>query len=206
MQYRATRNWPDLYNGAMPQRPDAHFFSPRVPVGVVSLQDTGEALMMRAILEHLGAAVDLYQVGTPADFLLVLGQVAPPPYLLICAHGTEAGWEFGEYGDGVDTSLLTGTALPASALAGRVRLSGCTVISTACLSGSPEMAAAMLSGGAAAYLAPDDYPDGADTGLLLMALFHGLLQRGLTLEAAYGRTVAVDSELSMFKLHFPPLR
>ena len=190
----------------MSQRIDAHFFFPRVPVAVVSLQDVDEALLMRSILEHLGAAADLYQIGTPTDFMLVLEQISPPPYLLICGHGTEQGWAFGEYGDNVDTSLLTGTALPASALVGRVRLPGCTIISTACLSGSPEMTAAMLSGGAAAYLAPDDYPDEADTGLLITTLFHGLLQRDPPLEAAYRRAVATDRELAMFKLHLPPLR
>ncbi|MFD0985624.1 hypothetical protein [Methyloligella solikamskensis] len=44
---------------------DESFFAPRTPVGIVAVGDQGEALVLRAILENLGAVVSLHLPGTP---------------------------------------------------------------------------------------------------------------------------------------------
>ena len=58
---------------------DASFFVPRPLVAIVALGDSGEALLLRAILENLGAAVALHLPGVPADVIACLaqGSVAP---------------------------------------------------------------------------------------------------------------------------------
>lgn len=44
---------------------DQKFLFPRVPVAVVDIGDTHEALLIRATLESLGAFVTLHLPGTP---------------------------------------------------------------------------------------------------------------------------------------------
>ncbi|WP_426125615.1 hypothetical protein [Pararhizobium sp. PWRC1-1] len=65
---------PDLpiYPGVLLQVIDEGFFYPRTPVAIVALGDSGEALLIRAILENLGAAVLLNLPGTPGDAIKCL--------------------------------------------------------------------------------------------------------------------------------------
>lgn len=68
---------------------DERFCRPRVPV---SVGDSGEALLIRAILENLGAVVTLHLPGVPEDFRLILDRAeAAPRHLVICGHGDEVG-------------------------------------------------------------------------------------------------------------------
>jgi hypothetical protein len=183
---------------------DSRFLFPRTPVGIVDYGDTGEALLVRAILESLGAVTLLHLPGTPEDFLRCLEQgEAAPPYLVLCGHGDETGFVFGEYGEGIDTSALVGTSLPPAALTGRVRLPGCVVLSTACLSGREELGRAFLQGRVRAYVAPDDYPLGADVPLFVMHFFHRLLARGAGVEEAWAHAAGYDEPSRMFVCHTP---
>jgi hypothetical protein len=77
---------------------DPSFHVERVLVAAIDCGATGEALLLRALLESMGAVVTLHQPGTPKDFLLVLGQGKDAPaFLVICGHGDENGLVFGEY-------------------------------------------------------------------------------------------------------------
>jgi len=155
---------------------DETFFAPRTPVSIAAIGDSGEALLIRSCLESLGAAVTLHLIGTPGDFLKVLNQSRDATrYLVISGHGDEIGFVFGEYHSGIDFSVLTKGSLPATALSGRINLPGTIVISTACDTGSPQMAEAFLKGGAAAYIAPNGYPGGSETALFVHMLFHQIM-------------------------------
>jgi hypothetical protein len=183
---------------------DTRFHFPRTPVGIVDYGDPTEALLVRAILESLGAVTLLQLPGTPEDFLLCLGQEeTAPPYLVLCGHGDETGFAFGDYREGIDRSALIGTSMPPAALTGRVKLPGCVVLSTACLSGRDEVGRAFLRGQARAYIAPDDYPLGADVPLFIMHFFHRLLARGAGVEEAWAHAAGYDDQSSMFVLHTP---
>jgi hypothetical protein len=164
---------------------DERFHAPRISVAVVATGDAGEALLIRAILENLGAAVMFHLVGTPGDFLLVLGQGATAPrYVVISGHGDERGLAFGEYGPGIDVTDLVDGAMPPARIAGRVDLPGRIVVSTACGSGSQAFSEAFIGGGVAAYIAPTGYPDGSMVGLFVHILFHQLLCKAVSPEAA----------------------
>jgi hypothetical protein len=45
----------------------------RTLVAVIAVGDTGEALLVRSLLEGLGATVVLHLIGTPRDLLRVMG-------------------------------------------------------------------------------------------------------------------------------------
>jgi hypothetical protein len=180
---------------------DQSFYAPRLPVAVIDCGATGEALLLRALLESMSAVVTLHQPGTPNDFLLVVGQGGDAPaFLVICGHGDENGLVFGEYAPDVDVSCLVNGSLPARALASRVDLPGRVVLSTACATGSQEFGRAFIEGGVRAYIAPSSYPDGADAALFLHHFFHHVLCRGAAPEAAYLHARSYDRESAKFTL------
>jgi hypothetical protein len=178
---------------------DQTFHVPRTPVAVIAIGDTGEALLVRSILENLGAVVLFHGIGAPGDFLRVLGQGETAlPYLVICAHGSDNGFVFGDFADGIDMRSLVEGAMPAPAIAGQIRLPGKVVVSTACGTGSQAFASAFLHGGVSSYIAPHDHPDGADAVLFIHLLFHELLARNAALRAAVGRARNYDPALETF--------
>lgn len=180
---------------------DETFFHPRTPVAVVAVGEASEALLVRAILESLGAAVSVHLPGTPHDFLQVIGQgSAAPGYLVICGHGDENGLVFGEYGEDINVAVLDKGSMPPSALAGRVSLPGKVVVSTACATGTTAFGAAFLSGGASAYIAPGGYPEGADAGLFVHILFHQFLRKNALPATAVRKVQSHDAELAMITM------
>lgn len=58
---------------------DHNFLFPRTAVSIIAIGDTGEALLLRAVLESLGASVRLHLPGTPEDILVCLKQPDNPP-------------------------------------------------------------------------------------------------------------------------------
>lgn len=182
-------------------RIDESFDHPGTSVSVVAVEDGGEALPVRAILESLGAAVTLHLIGTPEDFLRVVGQgAAAPRYMVICGHGDENGLVFGEYGDGVVVSVLDNGSMPPDVIANRANLPDKVVVSTACKTGARPFGRAFLNGGATAYIAPDGYPDGADVGLFVHLLFHQILRQHVSPSVALRNVQRCDSGFGMFVL------
>jgi hypothetical protein len=181
---------------------DETFYVPRTPVAVVAVGDASEALLVRAILESLGAAVMLHLVGTPEDFLRIIEQgETAPRHIVICGHGDENGLIFGAYDDGIDVAALVQGSMPLAAIAPRVKLPGRVVVSTACGTGSDEFGAAFLRGGVAAYIAPNGYPDGGDAGLFVHLLFHRLLRAGESPRAALHQTHRYDRTFEVFTIY-----
>ncbi|CDN93865.1 hypothetical protein [Agrobacterium tumefaciens] len=139
---------------------DHNFFFPRTAVSIVAVGDTGEALLVRAMLESLGASVRLHLPGTPEDILVCLKQPEnPPPYLIISGHGDENGLVVGEFDPDVTRMELRHGSMPAAALTGNVDLRDTVIFSTACCTGSEAFAKAFIEGGASAYVASADYPE-----------------------------------------------
>lgn len=184
---------------SVPHVIDEGFFYPRKPVAIVALGDSGEALLLRAILESLGAAVILHLPGTPGDVLKCLQQGEDgPEYIILSGHGDENGFVLGEFVDGIDAGMLVDGSLPAAALADVIRLPGKTVISTACVTGTAAFGQAFLAGGVQSYLAPADFPDGSAVPLFLHGLFYALLHQRKTFQEAIetAKSFDPDNELS----------
>jgi hypothetical protein len=180
---------------------DERFDVPRIPAAVVAVGDSGEALLVRAILESLGAAVSFHLIGTPQDFLRVIGQgEAAPRYIVICGHGDETGLVFGDYGEGINVTSLKHGAMPAAAMAARVNLPGKVVVSTACRTGSSAFGEAFLGGGVAAYIAPAAYPDGSAAALFVHLLLHRILSKGDSPASAFRQLHSCGDEFGSFTL------
>lgn len=178
---------------------DGEFFWPRKPIAIIAVGDSGEALLLRAILESLGAAVTLHLPGTAEDFLKCLGQgEAAPEYIIISGHGDDRGFVIGSFSPEVDATVLVDGSLPASSMRNRINLPGKVVLSTACQTGSNDFARIFLDGGVRAYIAPSNYPDGAAVPLFLHSLFYELLHRNRRLNEAMQQAENFNtSELSL---------
>ncbi len=141
---------------------DQKFMFPRVPVAVVDIGDTLEALLIRSMLESLGAVVTLHLPGTPEDFLtLIAGGELVHQHLIICGHGDENGFVFGDHIADIDTSMLVEGSLPPSVVAEHARLDGKIVLSTCCETGGKAFADAMVEkGGQRSMSLPMARPEG----------------------------------------------
>ena len=176
---------------------DERFFVPRTPIAVIAVGDSGEALLLRMLLENIGAAVRLHLIGTPQDLLLALKKGPDTPrYLIVSAHGEEDGLSMGAFGPNIDTALLKNGSLPAAALTGRIDLSDKFVLSTACGTGGLGFQKAFREGGVAAYAAPNAYPSGAEAVLFAHVLFYNLLKCKLGWGEAFELTKAALPDLT----------
>lgn len=154
-------------------------------VTLVCIGDTGEAQLLRALLEHLDYAVCLDLPGKPSDFFTAFsfyGQSAD--MVILCAHGDEQGIIFPEMAEGVDSLTLPGNRFSADLIGGMLKLPEIPIVSTACGSGTARFAQAFFAAGASAYIAPEGDPYGADTPLFLHRLFHQLRTGSAQLEDA----------------------
>jgi hypothetical protein len=190
----------------MKQVLDAQFDVPRLPVSIAALPNCDwETQAMRAVLEGFGCVVTVHWVGTPKDFLRLLGQgETAPQYLLITGHGDEEkGYYFGEYADFIDTSMLRDEYLPAEVIATTVNLPGCTVISSACAGGVEAMGRAFVGAGkVAAYTGCRDYPDGSDMLLYTVNFFYGILRKKLSAHEAWKWAIKVTDQPEICAMSF----
>ena len=180
---------------------DTQFYGPRAPVAIACLYDHGTASLFRSILEGLGAVTHLHDIGTPEDFLKVIGQEeSAPPYLIISGHGGEKGIHFGEFMKGIDTSTLIGEDMPPSVIAGRVRVPGTFIVNICCGCGTQEMADAFLSGGASAYIGTDPDPMAFDHTVFISQLFHSIIRSKMTPFEAWQKAAVYDKATTRY--HF----
>ena len=117
---------------------DTEFFGPKTPIAIACVHDSN-GFAYRPLLESLGAATLLHNIGTPGDFLKVLAQEdTAPPFLVISGHGGNQGIVFGDYVKGIDVSMLIDGFMPPHAIAVRVRPPGCAIVHFACDGGTRE--------------------------------------------------------------------
>jgi len=153
---------------------------------LVGLGDTGEAQLLRALLEHLGLKICLNLPGKPSDFFSgfsFYGQ--PPDAVILSAHGDEEGIIFPQMAEGVDTLTLPGDRITPSLIAERLELPAVPIVSTACSSGTAAFVQAFFTAGASAYIAPEGDPEGVGIPLFLHMLFHQLCTGSPHLETAF---------------------
>lgn len=182
---------------------DTKFYAPKLPVAIAAVGDSTEAHFIRTVLEQFNVVTLLHAIGTPVDFLNVIGQKEnAPPCLIISAHGKNGGLVFGEYIDEIDVSSLQDEVMPPSVIGESVFLPGTVVISTACSGGVEAAGKAFLKGGARAYIAADDDVTGEATALFIMHFFYKLTKdNGCTPEEAWEHAAAYDEESRLYQLY-----
>lgn len=170
-------------------------------ITLIDIGATDEARLLRTLLEQLGAEIRLIRPGKPSDVFANLDFYgAPPDLVILSAHGDMDGLIFAEMAEGVDTLVLPGDRITPDVIAANADFAPVPVLSTACMSGIPEFAGAILKAGASAYVAPQGAPDGVDIPLFVHMLFHKAMVEEMTFAQAVERANAVISPQSAFIL------
>jgi hypothetical protein len=175
----------------------------RMHVGIVSLGGTDE-LVIRPYLESLGCLVTTYRIGRPNDLVAVLSgaeRYREIEHLFLDCHGGEQGFSMPELAPEVVLSGEPVEPWGPEQVRKFARLSGLTVLSGGCYTGSPALGSAFLDAGASAYLAPDDAVEGHDGLAFELRFYFELVCRGLALEAAYAAALSVGGEAFMYRLY-----
>jgi len=167
-------------------------------VMIAALPDSGlEAVALRSVLEASGHRVDLRFIATPKQFRQVIAAVPAPELLTICGHGAAGGLHFGSLVTSAGGHELVDGVLMPERFAGDVTLPDCTVLCTACDSGSAALARTFLEGGAKAYIAPAGEPEGGDVLVAAHLVLHGLLSGRDPETAMAAANAAVAGALSL---------
>jgi hypothetical protein len=161
----------------------------KVSVTILAIDDPTEPPAVRAVLEGFGYLVTIHGIGSREELLKILrGEIRTEDTVVISGHG-------GEHGFLVPDEAPLGPA----EVADIGRLAGKTVVSLACLSGTPEFAEAFRVAGAAHYIGPDDYPD-FRAALAFATILFFLLASEVNIAEAVARASAFHGETSQFKL------
>ncbi|RAV09402.1 hypothetical protein [Paenibacillus contaminans] len=70
---------------------DTKFYAPKLPVAIAAVGDSTEAHFIRTVLEQFNVVTLLHAIGTPVDFLNVIGQKENAPKrrrFLLCTFFT----------------------------------------------------------------------------------------------------------------------
>lgn len=172
---------------------------PSSQVTIINIADALEAVALRAALEWWNVEVTLRHVGA-ADHLVALldGSTPLSPLVSLMCHGDERGILLPELSPDLEqTQPFTGAVGPAE-LRQFLRLPNCAVVNTGCITGTRELAAAFLDGGASIYIGPDDYPDADGSLFYCLALGYGHLVRGYSIAEAHRRAAGHDAETAQF--------
>jgi hypothetical protein len=183
---------------------DTQFDYPRLAANIIALPNAYEAHAMRALLEMLDSVVTIHWIGTPMDFLKVLGQGdTAPRYLLIAGHGDkESGYYLGEYGEHIDTSMLHKQHMPAEVIAPVVNLPECTVISTACGGGTAAMGRAFTTNGKInAYIGCRVHP-GMEVEVFVVNFFFNVLRKKLSDYEAWQKAMLATDHPATYQMSY----
>lgn len=154
-------------------------------VALIAIDDMGEALLLRAQLESLGATVHLHPLGKSSDFFTAFETFGEQSDVaLICCHGDERGFAFPEMAEGVDDLVLPDNRIGADLLNKYLRNLPPVVISTACDTARDAIVSAFHGAGANTYIAPSGYPDGGAVPVLLGLAFYRVIHEELPWQTA----------------------
>ncbi len=181
---------------------DTRFDDKKVPVSIAHVDRGEHSIMLRHLLEELGAVVLLHGISTPGDFTKVISQVEEaPPFLIVSTHGDENGLVFGGYIPSIDVSMLVEGSMPPSYIAQQVKLPGTVVINLGCGGGQQSMAQAFLAGGARGYIGTDPNPPTSNHALFVAHFFLSIIRRKRSVEASW-RVAAGYDEHSRSYLYY----
>ena len=169
---------------------------------LITIDDTLEALALRAALEWWGFQVRLHLIGKAQDLvdLMSPGDRLSNTLFLMC-HGDERGIRLPELGAEIESAQPYHGAVRPSDVAVFARLPGRVAISTGCATGTPAFAEAWLGAGCRAYIGPDGYPHGDASLFYGLHLSYAWLCRGRPLAEAHALASAHDAETRLFRLY-----
>lgn len=168
---------------------------------IVAIDDSLEALAIRAAVEWWGMVTRTYFIGKSEDLVeLFNGKETRAPHLLLMCHGTEKGIVLPELGTEIAKNQPYNYCLTPANLAEFLSLQGQTVISTGCKTGTKAFADAFLNAGAHSFIAPSDFPEGDASLFFLLNFYYFSFSKSLSVKEAHDRSRRADKNTGMFTL------
>jgi len=163
-------------------------------------KDAFASLAIRSISEYFGFRTELTLVGNSQILVDVLGTNKPFEIVLINGHGDKGEFHLPELGNEIKEQYPFGSRLSSSQLGSFLKIKAHCVISTACSSGSDDMAKAFMASGARHFIAPTGYPDGSDALKMIcdFLYFYGVKEKAPVEALSLAKIESNDS--CMFKL------
>lgn len=171
---------------------------PRVLIAVIG--DSAEAEAIRQVLESFGCLVLTNYIGRPNDLISVLSGAIPfdPDIVILSGHGENGAIIMPVLADSVYTEHEPKGNFSSAEISQHLSLTGKTIISTCCTTGSAELSEAFSRENA--YIAPADYIEGSAALLFMVDFFYQIIHRNLTIEDAWNHARSLDKETEQFVL------
>ncbi len=156
---------------------------------------------LRQVLESFGCLVLTKYIGRPNDFISVLNGTIPfdPDVIILSGHGEDGTFIMPVLGSSVYTEDEPKGNFSAAEINQYLKLTGKTIVSTCCTTGTATLAAAFSKENV--YIAPADYIEGNAVLLFMVDLFYQMIQRNLTIEDAWNHARSLDEETALFAFY-----
>lgn len=163
-------------------------YVPKDTVTILVVGDSAEGIALRAALEAMNYKVTLHHASSRKEFLEVLsGNIPTDQKIILSCHGIP---------EGID--VPDEKPLAADELSTAAKLEGKIIVNLGCHTGSPEFQAAFKKAGAASYIAPTGYPEGAAALIFTIALFYHLKSEQ-PIKEAVSHASQLDDETKQFQ-------
>jgi hypothetical protein len=182
---------------------DTVFFAPKLPVVIIALPNSFEVQGLRTFLEMLNCVVLVHFVGTPYDFLQVIGQDENiAPIIIIAGHGSDEGLYFGEFMPSIDVSALEGEYMPASVIKQHCKLSHTTIISSTCNGAEEALIDAFQVGNNITYIGCEVQPQAAATIVFITNLLFNFQYKQRDMRDSWYQAVQATDHPDIYEFTF----
>jgi len=171
-------------------------------VDIIVIDGDMEANAIRSCLENWSVKVNTFWIGQPNHIAEVLNnQNERSKHILLSGHGSEAGFELAELSQELEKQQLFKRSMSSNDIKKHLSFDDSVVLSTACMTGTPQISNAFFDSGASYYLAPDGYPDGSAALYFVLSFYYNLFYGKLSIEESHGVASRHDAETQLFKLY-----
>ena len=156
---------------------------------------------LRQILESFGCLVLTQYIGRPNDFISVLSGMDcfNPDVAILSGHGENGTFIMPVLASSVYTEDEPKGNFSSAEIGQYLKLTGKTIISTCCTTGTADLAAVFSKEND--YLAPADYIEGNAVLLFMVDFFYQIIQRNLSVEDAWNHARSLDEETARFAFY-----
>lgn len=156
---------------------------------------------LRQLLESFGCLVLTKYIGRPDDFISILSgeNHFDPDVVILSGHGENGTFIMPVLDNSVYREDEPRGNFSSAEISRYLELSGKTIISTCCTTGTGNLAAVFTKKNV--YIAPNDYIESNAVLLFMVDFFYQIIQRGLTVEEAWNHAHSLDRETLIFDFY-----
>ncbi|MGI6787243.1 MAG: hypothetical protein ACOX5X_01635 [Acholeplasmataceae bacterium] len=168
-----------------------------IKIKIICFDEATEAIAIRSVLERFHFKVELAHVGRPNDFLNELND-PDSKYIILSGHGSSKQFNMPELGEGVYETCEPKN-ITSEVIKERINVSNKVIISTACSTGSEELAKEFINK-QNIYIAPRDDIEEPASLLFVIRFFYEHLVMNKSIKESFNIVRENDNETNLYKL------